>query len=103
MKNFIDINVATLGKAFTIDGTASRLQFWYFVLFNWVVGLGASIFDIFIPGDQLENILSVLLFIPSVTVGIRRMHDTNHAGWWLICPIVNFVFLLTPTKPNRWS
>lgn len=103
MQNFLDINVATLGKSLQIDGVASRLQFWYFVLFSWLVSIGASILDIFVPGNQLENILSILLFVPSITVGIRRMHDTDHAGWWLLCPIVNLVFMLTPSKPNRWS
>lgn len=102
MQNFLDINVATLGKSLQIDGVASRLQFWYFVLFTWLVSIGASILDIFVPGNQLENIVSILLFVPSITVGIRRMHDTDHAGWWLLCPIVNFIFMVTPSKPNRW-
>jgi len=103
MKNFIDINVATLSKAFIIDGVATRLQFWYFVLFTWVVDLGASIFDIFIPGDFIANILSILLFVPSVTVAIRRMHDVNRAGWWILVPFANLYFLITPSKPNRWE
>ena len=103
MQNFLDINVATLNKYFQIDGVASRLQFWYFVLFTWLVSIGVSILDIFIPGNQIENIVSVLLFVPSVTVAIRRMHDTDHAGWWLLCPIVNLVFMLTASKPNRWE
>lgn len=103
MQNFIDINMATLNKVFKVDGTATRLEFWYFILFTWVVDIFASITDIFLPGDLTQNILAVLLFVPTVTVGIRRMHDTDHVGWWLLCPIVNLVFLLTPTKQNRWS
>ena len=103
MQNFLDINIATLGQYFKIDGVATRLQYWYFVLFTWLVTLGASIADIFIPGDQLENIVSVLLFIPAITAGIRRMHDTDHSGWWLLFPIVNFVFLVSPGKPSRWN
>lgn len=103
MQNFIDINMATLNKAFKVDGTSTRLEFWYFILFTWVIDIFASITDIFLPGDLTQNILAVLLFVPTVTVGIRRMHDTDHVGWWLLCPIVNLVFLITPTKPNRWS
>lgn len=103
MQNFLDINIATLNQFFKIDGVATRLQFWYFVLFTWLVSLGASIADIFIPGNQLENIVSVLLFIPSVTVGIRRMHDTDHSGWWLLFPIVNFIFMVSPSKAGRWG
>ena len=103
MQNFLDINIATLNKYFKVDGTASRREFWYFVAFTWLVSLGASILDIFIPGNALENLASIALFIPSVTAGIRRMHDTDHSGWWLLFPIVNFVFLLSPSKQNRWS
>ena len=103
MKNFIDINIATLGKALDIQGTATRQQFWFFVLFNWLVGLGASVMDIFIPGDMLGDVVSILLFIPGVTVAIRRMHDTDHAGWWILAPFINFIFLISPSKENRWS
>jgi uncharacterized membrane protein YhaH (DUF805 family) len=103
MQNFLDINIATLNKFFKVDGVATRLEFWYFVLFTWLVSLGASILDIFIPGNALENLVSLVLVIPSITVGIRRMHDTDHSGWWLLFPIVNFVFLLSPSKPTRWA
>ena len=103
MKNFFDINIATLGKALDLQGTATRQQFWYFVLFNWLIGFGASIIDIFIPGNILADVVTILLFIPGVTVTIRRMHDTDHAGWWMLAPIINLIFLLTPTKPNRWA
>jgi uncharacterized membrane protein YhaH (DUF805 family) len=103
VQNFLDINIATLNQYFKTDGVATRLQYWYFVLFTWLISLGASIADIFIPGNQLENIVTVLLFIPSVTVAIRRMHDTNHSGWWLLVPFVNFYFLVSPSKPSRWK
>ena len=103
MQNFININMATLNKAFKVDGTATRLEFWYFILFTWLVDIFASLTDIFLPGDLTQNIMAVLLFIPTVTVGIRRMHDTDHGGWWLLFPFVNLVFLITPTKQNRWS
>lgn len=103
MQNFIDINIATLGKAFDVQGTATRRQFWYFVLFTWLVGFGASFMDLFLPGNFLGDITSVLLLVPSITVAIRRMHDTDHAGWWILFPFVNFIFLITESKPNRWS
>lgn len=34
-------------------------------------------------------------FIPILAAGVRRMHDTGHSGWWVLCPIVNIVFALT--------
>lgn len=103
MQNFIDINVATIGKYFKIDGVATRLEFWYFVLFNWLVGIGASMIDIFIPGNFLENLVSVFFLIPSITVAIRRMHDTDHNGFWLLIPFINLYLLIVPTRPSRWN
>ena len=103
MKNFLDINLATLNKYITIDGVATRTEYWYFVLFTWLIDLGSNIADLFIPGDYIANIMTVLLFMPAVTVAIRRMHDTDHAGWWLLVPFVNFIFLITPSKPSRWQ
>lgn len=103
MQNFLDLNIATLNKYFKIEGTASRREYWFFVLFTWLISLGASIIDIFIPGNSLDDLANIALLIPSVTVAIRRMHDTDHSGWWLLFPIVNFVFLVSPSKPSRWQ
>lgn len=103
MQNFLDINIATLRQYFIIDGTATRRQFWYFVLFGWLSDFGASILDMFVPGNELANIVNLFLFIPTLTAAIRRMHDTDHSGWWLLVPIVNFVFLISESKPNRWQ
>lgn len=52
----------------------------------------------FIPIVNL--IVSVVCFIPLIAAGVRRMHDTGHSGWWLLCPIYNIVLLATPTDPN---
>lgn len=103
MQRFININLATLSKTFVVDGTAKRIEFWYFILFTWIVDLFASITDMYLPGNLTQDIFSIVLVIPTITVGIRRMHDTDHVGWWLLFPFVNLVFLLTPTKQNRWS
>lgn len=103
MKNFLDNILATLNKSLQIEGVTNRRDFWYFILFTWLVDIGASILDIFIPGDMVQNILSILLFVPTLTAAIRRMHDTDHAGWWLICPIVNLVFLISPSRASRWE
>jgi uncharacterized membrane protein YhaH (DUF805 family) len=102
MQRFLDINMATLNKYIKIDDVATRLEFWYFVAFTWMISIGADILDIFIPGDQLSNIMSILLFVPSVSVAIRRMHDTDHSGLWLLVPIVNIVFLVSPSTASRW-
>jgi uncharacterized membrane protein YhaH (DUF805 family) len=32
--------------------------------------------------------------LPSIAVAVRRIHDTDHAGWWIFAPIINLVFAL---------
>jgi uncharacterized membrane protein YhaH (DUF805 family) len=103
MPNFFESNARMLNRAFTINGTASRREYWYFVAFTWLATIGALVIDHFIGGEMVYNIVNILLFVPTLTVAIRRMHDTNHRGWWLLVPIVNFIFLVSPTVPNRWS
>lgn len=50
-------------------------------------------------------IFSIVVFIPSLSVGVRRLHDTNRSGWWILVPIVNLVFLLQKSDPgpNRFG
>jgi uncharacterized membrane protein YhaH (DUF805 family) len=44
-------------------------------------------------------------FIPSLAVSIRRMHDQDRSGWWILCPILNIIFLFFDGTPgdNRFG
>ena len=55
---------------------APRSEFWWFALFQVIVNLVTS------PIYILTIITSILLIIPSLAVGTRRLHDTNRSGWW---------------------
>lgn len=103
MPNFFETNASTLNKAFTINGTSSRREYWYFILFTWLATAISLVIDHFIGGDMVYNIVNILLFVPTLTAAVRRMHDSNHRGWWLLFPIVNFILLVSPTLPNRWA
>ncbi|CAN2190251.1 COG3152 Predicted membrane protein [Candidatus Nanopelagicaceae bacterium] len=103
MPNFFETNAVTLNKAFTINGTSSRREYWYFILFTWLATAISLVIDHLIGGDMVYNIVNILLFVPTLTAAIRRMHDSNHRGWWLLFPVVNFILLVSPTVPNRWT
>ena len=70
-----------------------------FYLGNFIValalGLSEGLFGIAAETD--ESILALLfqlaILVPTLAVGVRRMHDTDHSGWWVIVPIANVVFL----------
>jgi len=103
MVGFFELNSVTLAKAFDFKTVSSRREYWNFILFTWMVLLGALVADYFIAGDMIYNIMTILLFVPYLAVSVRRMHDTNHRGWWILMPIVSLILLLSPTINNRWS
>ncbi len=85
-------------KYATFRGRASRSEYWYWALF-FVGGLFITLLF-----TKLYPLWELGLFIPNLAVGVRRMHDSNHSGWWVICPIVNIVLLLLPSSgPNRFG
>ena len=76
-------------KFFIFSGRARRSELWYFFLFCLII-------DIIAYSDESLLWLSWLLYIPSITVGVRRLHDSNKSGWrllwWLTGIGIIFVF-----------
>lgn len=72
------------------SGRSRRKEYWMFFLFSFLVGIVATIFDTAILGFALESngpinaLTSLALLIPSLAVGVRRLHDTGRSGWWLL-------------------
>lgn len=79
------------------NGRARRKEYWYFVLANFLISLVTNVL-VFVS-DHLSFvaiIVGLALFIPSLAVTIRRLHDTNKSGWYLLLgliPLVNFYLL----------
>jgi uncharacterized membrane protein YhaH (DUF805 family) len=87
-----------LKKYAVFSGRARRKEFWMFVLFNFVAGVVLSILDRTLGstyGQQqtgiLSSIYSLAIFIPSLAVGIRRMHDIGKNGTWILINLIPFV------------
>lgn len=100
--SFTESISTVFSKYATSDGRASRSEYWWFGLFYVLVSLAASFIDELLWSGTtfgLESIVSLALAIPSICVAIRRCHDSNHSGWWVICPIVNIVFMFFPSDP----
>ncbi len=80
------------------DGRASRPAFWWWVLFTFLVGIGANIIGLAIGSvTVLSAICGLALLLPNLSVGIRRLHDTNRTGWWILIaliPLIGFIVLL---------
>jgi len=99
-------------RCFDFKSRSSRSEFWYFYLFTTIFGfIGIQIdrlFNLEILGLQLtQNINEVailgptyiflyfLFFIPSLSLYIRRLHDINRSGWWLLIALIPFVGIIT--------
>ena len=88
-----------LKKYAVFNGRARRKEYWMFALFNFII---IFVLELIGGGSKTTGgssvpslIYQLAVLIPSIAVGVRRMHDTNHNGWWVICPIVNLVFAVT--------
>lgn len=84
------------------EGRASRPEYWWFILAYFIVNVILSI----IPkvGTALSGILALALLIPSIGVAVRRLHDINKSGWWMLIaliPIVGYIiFIIWVAKPS---
>jgi uncharacterized membrane protein YhaH (DUF805 family) len=86
-----------LKKYAVVSGRARRSEYWYFVLFNLIIFIILTIIDYAINSAILSTIYSLAVLIPSIAVAVRRLHDTNRTGWWLLIgliPIIGFIVLL---------
>jgi len=90
--------LATLKKYATFSGRARRSEYWLFVLFSMIIAALLSVVDYLLesPGI-LAMIFGVVILLPYLAVGVRRMHDTNRSGWWLLItfvPAIGSIWLL---------
>jgi len=96
-----------LKKYAVFSGRARRREYWYFVLFNVIIILVLFNIDRLIStGSEgtgigtLGCIYYLAVIIPGIAVLIRRLHDTNRSGWWVLIgfvPIIGFIVLLVFT------
>lgn len=75
------------------SGRASRSEFWWFVLFTFLVCAGLTIVD---PTQMLARLASLLFLLPLTAAGVRRLHDRDRSGWFMLfnlIPILNLVLI----------
>ena len=89
----------------TFRGRASRSEYWYFVLFLVLVGIGLGMVDAYIGADGPDygghdgyggygggpqsfglfgSLFTLATFLPALAVAVRRLHDIDFRGWWLL-------------------
>jgi uncharacterized membrane protein YhaH (DUF805 family) len=96
--------IGVLKKYAVFKGRARRKEYWMFILVSFIISVALVIVQQVLLGrndGMLYNIYQLAVLVPSIAVGVRRMHDTNHSGWWLLLPIVNLIFAIQDGQPGE--
>ena len=117
-RTFTEAIKACFQKYAVFQGRASRSEYWYFALFNFLVGIAqALVFETIYVTTVSETVfglsaiadlgLALALILPSLAVAIRRLHDIGKSGWnslWGLIPIAGwialFVWAVHPGEPR---
>ena len=84
-------------KYATFEGRARRTEYWMFVLFNAIAAFITGFMDGLLGVSFFTPIYALAVFIPGLAVTVRRLHDTNHSGWWFLItfvPCIGQIWLL---------
>lgn len=93
-------------KYATFSGRAPRSEYWWWTLFALLASLALSMI-----GDTFSGVFSVAVFLPSIAVAARRLHDIDRSGWWqlvALIPVIGWIVMLywlvqPPKAPNRFD
>ena len=95
---------ACFGKYATFTGRANRSEYWLFYLFYCIVNLALSL----LGGAAHVGFIglgSLILFLPALAAGVRRLHDVDKSGWFILIPIYNLILLCSAgtSGDNRYG
>jgi uncharacterized membrane protein YhaH (DUF805 family) len=94
--------IEVLKKYAVFSGRARRKEYWFFLLFYTIISYALSFIDYLIGSYSTYNIgiisiiYSIAFFIPTIAVTIRRLHDTDRSGWWLIGSLLLIPLIMIP-------
>jgi len=92
-----------LKKYAVFSGRARRSEYWYFALFTVIASVVLAIVDSVLGTKTatgmglLGGLYSLGVLVPSLGVSVRRLHDTNRSGWWLLIvllPLIGAIVLI---------
>ena len=87
-----------LKKYAVFDGRAHRTEFWLFFLFSFIISFFLGVI-VGLVGSLwfITTLYALAVLIPGLAVSVRRLHDTNRSGWWILTglvPILGWIALL---------
>jgi uncharacterized membrane protein YhaH (DUF805 family) len=102
---FVQSVSTALSNYVNFSGRSARSEYWYFVLFLFVVSIVASLIDLamgFVDAGSagigpLSIIFTLATILPGLSVSVRRLHDNGRSGWWVLIsfvPIIGVIVLI---------
>ena len=94
------------------SGRACRSEYWYWILFIVIADIVTGIIDAALGIQLVTSIFGLVTLLPSLAIAIRRLHDLDRTGWWVLLgliPLIGWIILLIwyVTKgtdgPNRFG
>jgi uncharacterized membrane protein YhaH (DUF805 family) len=83
---------------FDFNGRARRAEFWWYILVVLIISVILNVIDSIVHlNGILGGLFSLALLLPNLGVAVRRLHDINRSGWWLLIafvPIVGAILLI---------
>lgn len=76
---------------FNVNGRARRTEYWMYFLVYLVIVIVASVLDAILNSQLIGGLVALAHLIPSITVGVRRLHDIGRSGWWLLIVLVPLI------------
>jgi uncharacterized membrane protein YhaH (DUF805 family) len=97
--------LTVLKKYAVFQGRARRSEYWYFTLFSFIVTIILLVIGNYMGSELLYNLYSLAVLVPSIAVAVRRMHDVNKSGWFILIPIYNLILCCTDGTegPNQYG
>lgn len=95
--NFAEAVTSVFKQYAVFSGRARRSEYWWFILFNLILGVVVLLIDTAMGSMVLGLIVDLALLLPGLAVSVRRLHDTGRTGWWMLIaliPIVGLIILI---------
>jgi uncharacterized membrane protein YhaH (DUF805 family) len=89
---FSDAIQTCFSKYVNFNGTASRSEFWWWVLFCFLASIVLGFVN-----HKVSALFSLATLLPSLAVTARRLHDTDRSGWWQLIglvPVIGWIVLV---------